>query len=146
MINHQDNISRWHWNWRRPLFVQEKELLSQLSVTISSLEERKGFFVATIYNYLISLYNQFLETPIHSKFWESKVTSKVLVFSWRLLLGSSCMIPNLEVPCYFCNSSKETTKHLFLSCPKSTQIWLLIIKIVLTSQKEYISKQPSNFH
>lgn len=149
MVDLVGDSSIWLWEWRRTLFIWEDEVLSQLhnmlqQVRLNPLEkdrwvwlldEDKGFSVTPTYNQLISLSMQLqdLIPRTRSKFWVSEAPSKVLVFSWRLLLDRlpSCeqlhkrhiQIQNLEASCYFCNSRKETTQHLFLMCFESIRVW-----------------------
>ena len=58
-----------------------------------------------------------------SKFWDKEAPSKLLVFSCEQLRKMNIQIQNLEASCYFCNSRKETTQHLFLMCPETIHIW-----------------------
>ena len=63
---------------------------------VNSEEKDKDILVVVAHNHLISLYiqSQELSIYIHNKFWESEAPSKVLVFSWRLLLDT---LPSCEL-------------------------------------------------
>jgi hypothetical protein len=68
-----------------------------------------------------------------SSVWKSWAPSKVIVFSWQVLLDRIPSRQNLlrqGVPllegglgCAFCVAPTESTMHLFLSCPSSLPVW-----------------------
>jgi len=68
-----------------------------------------------------------------SRVWKSWALSKVIVFSWQLLLDKiptqsnlirrGVSLPVEGVGCVFCYSSSESAVYLFLSCPSFFPVW-----------------------
>jgi hypothetical protein len=68
-----------------------------------------------------------------AKVWKSWAPSKVIVFSWQLLLDRIPTQSNLvrrgvplpvgRVGCAFCDSPSESSVHLFLSCTHFFPVW-----------------------
>jgi len=68
-----------------------------------------------------------------SRVWKSGAPSKVVVFSWQLILDriptrlnlSHRGVPLLEggLGCVFCAASSESSVHLFLLCPFILPVW-----------------------
>ncbi|KAM6548368.1 hypothetical protein CsatB_020044 [Cannabis sativa] len=63
-------------------------------------------------------------------FWKIKVPPKVLHFAWRVLTDCLATRVKLQIKrvlvqshCLFCNSTAETTLHLFPDCPFSKSCW-----------------------
>jgi hypothetical protein len=71
-----------------------------------------------------------------SQIWESAAPSKVIAFSWQLLLGRIPTKSNLEArgivilgapwECLGCVGKKETPLHLFLHCPFAMKVWAAV--------------------
>jgi hypothetical protein len=145
----------WSFTWRRNLFRWEEDLVSNLldllEPVIFSLEEdswcwlvgEEGeFSVKSSYNYLVKE----LTTDDHedgdvvkvlAQIWESPTLSKVIVFSWQLLLDRIPTRRNLQVrnmlpvdtpwECLGCVGMFKST-HLFLHCPCTMWVWGEIFK------------------
>jgi hypothetical protein len=72
--------------------------------------------------------------------WASWAPSKVVMFSWQLLLGRLPtrvnlakwrVIPIGEQGCWYCGSEyNETEDHLFLLCPFAWRVWLEVLQMV----------------
>lgn len=70
---------------------------------------------------------------ILNKVWKSIALSKVVSFSWQLLLDIVPSRPSLfrrgvisyleDAVCIFCQNAYETSLHLFCSCSFSSSIW-----------------------
>lgn len=68
--------------------------------------------------------------------WESPTPSKVVVFSWQLLIDRIPTKVNLarrrilstEVSdmCVFCDQNGETSSHLFLHCSSTFKVWSMV--------------------
>ena len=68
-----------------------------------------------------------------ARVWKSWAPSKVMVFSWQLLLDKSptrfnlvrCGVPltNDGLGCVLCGMPSESSVHLFLSCPSVFPVW-----------------------
>ncbi|XP_024636569.1 uncharacterized protein [Medicago truncatula] len=68
-----------------------------------------------------------------SRVWKSWAPSKVIVFSWQLLLDMipsrsnlirwGISLPEGGVGCVFCDVLSESSAHLFLSCPSFFTVW-----------------------
>lgn len=77
-----------------------------------------------------------LRQQVFKKFWVCKVPSKVLAFSWRLLLDrlpTQAQLAHRNIidiqqgtSCVFCFNNQETAEHLFFSCPFSYLVWCCI--------------------
>jgi len=73
------------------------------------------------------------ELLVVSRVWKSWAPSKVIVFSWQLLLdripttsnllGRGVSLPVDGVGCVFYDGSSESAVHLFLSCPSFFPMW-----------------------
>jgi len=143
----------WEWDlrWRRPLFVWELDLLNELLVVVARIsrvdkEDRWAwtlsydgrFSVKSAYGHLLSNLPG-IDAPVGevlqavSRVWKFGAPSKVVVFSWQLLLNriptrlnlSYCGVP-LPVGglgCVFCDEPSELSVHLFLSCPSILPVW-----------------------
>lgn len=107
-----------HWKWR--------------------LEEDGAFSVKSMYSKLETMMvtvanSQGVERRVFLQIWMSKVPSKVVVFSWKLLHDRIPTKTNLAIRnalpadssqvCVLCNSTAEDSKHLFLHCEGTSVIW-----------------------
>jgi hypothetical protein len=134
---------RWHFEWRRSFFVWEESLCGQLMDVLASISlshnddvwefrpDRGGTYTVKE-NYLF-LCHSFgpssslgLETSrLVEGVWASWAPSKVVVFSWQLLLmclptrvnlAKRGVIPIGEQACWYCGSAcNETEDHLFFA-------------------------------
>jgi hypothetical protein len=143
----------WEWNfmWRRNLFVWEEErrnmllnLLTPIHLSNNSDEWKcqfstGGMFsVSSLYRYLSGI----IIPPISldpglvrelSYLWKSLAPSKVIVFSWQLLLGRLPTKENLakrgvvgngsDSFCVLCPMELECEGHLFGSCAFASALW-----------------------
>jgi len=141
----------WHFMWRRNLFVWEEGLLQNLRELIDGWEkveevdswwwklEREGkFSVSLSYASLerLVLSQEPLERTKEVVFgilWKSPAPSKVVVFSWQLLLNriptkDNLLSRRIIAPvslgrCEFCEQAAETANHLFLHCYWTFKVW-----------------------
>jgi len=68
-----------------------------------------------------------------SQVWKSRAPSKVVFFSWQLILDriptrlnlSHCGVPlpTRDLGCVFCDAPSESSVQLFLSCPSILPVW-----------------------
>jgi hypothetical protein len=142
----------WKWNltWRRNFFAWEipiyQELLEIIEVFSPADREDSwvwradpsGIFTAkSAYGTLIKIQNQRIQLSHQQKFvfsnlWKSAAPSKVIAFSWQLVLDRIPSKQNLalrgvdtgnDARCAACNSELESSAHLFLHCRVTAQIW-----------------------
>lgn len=141
----------WRWRWRRALFAWEDEALWLFSATMDGaylcrdkddvwiwLVGNSNFFtVKATYDLLLSL--SLSHNPvsgmsgIFKNFWISCVPSKVLAFSWQLLLDRLPSRVNLfirqvildpsQCVCVLCGLEQKSALHLFLLCPFTRRVW-----------------------
>jgi len=143
--------SVWVWNlrWRRPLFVWEADLLNQLLlVVVRNTCVARGdawswrfssdglFSFKSAYSFLLPRLPA-SSAPVGenlqavSQVWTSGDPSKVIVFSWQLildriptrfnLLRRGVPLPEGGLGCAFCEAPTESSVHLFLECPSIFQ-------------------------
>jgi hypothetical protein len=59
--------------------------------------------------------------------WKSWVRSTVISFSWKMLLDKALTLKNLSyhriMSMCFCGLAQESSRHLFITCDVSIQIW-----------------------
>ncbi|PNY13366.1 ribonuclease H [Trifolium pratense] len=112
---------RWLLEWRRAFFVWEESLYGQLMGALESIP--------------LSHVDDSWEFRLDSGGCLGELAlSKVVVFSWQLLLGhllsrvnlaKRSVIPNKDQMCGLCGSGRyETEDHLFLLCPFAWRIWM----------------------
>lgn len=73
------------------------------------------------------------ENKVLAQIWKSPAPSKVVAFSWKLLLNKlptrlnllrrNCSSPESSVLCVLCNSTAESVNHLFLHCEVASEVW-----------------------
>jgi hypothetical protein len=141
----------WNFGWRRRLFVWEENLLLNLTRDLHGFErvhgedewcwksEEKGIFsVSSMYRRLEetagrgNAYGE-VERRVFGQAWKSPAPSKVVAFSWKLLLNRiptrlnlayrNVLPSNANLRCVFCDLEDESTRHLFLHCRVSWNIW-----------------------
>jgi hypothetical protein len=150
----RDGVWYWNLNWRRQLFVLEGDLLLHLlellrHVSLSHMEDSwvctiGGEGVYTVKDGYYFLANTFLpevggydvDGSIVKRVWESYAPTKVVIFSWQLLLerlptrGNLFRRGLLQSPaqslCAWCNSDVETEVHLFMTCSVAVAVWSAI--------------------
>jgi len=145
------NVWEWDLRWRRPFFVWESDLLNELLVVVNrhSWSDREDgwswthssdgrYSVKSAYSILLyslpgngALEGVVLEAA--SRVLKSCAPSKVVVFSWQLILDRIPSRLNLSlrgVPlpagglgCVFCADPSESPVHFFLSCPSILLVW-----------------------
>ncbi|GAU10299.1 hypothetical protein TSUD_422630, partial [Trifolium subterraneum] len=153
-----NGVWRWHLEWRRSFFVWEEELYGQFMRVVESIilsheedvwefafDRGGGYTVKVSY---LSLCDKLSPPSISSLravtcrvvdcVWDSWAPSKVLVFSWQVLLGRlptrvnlgrRGVLPSSEQRCCHCDvGCLETEDHLFLLCPFAWNIWMEIYK------------------
>jgi hypothetical protein len=141
----------WAFSWRRNLFRWEEDLVANLKgilepVTLSLEEDYwkwkvdvEGVFsVKSVYKFLSETLKaedgrEGALVKVLGQIWESGAPSKVIAFSWQLLLGRIPTKSNLEgrgivivdAPweCLGCVGKRETPLHLFLHCQFAMKVW-----------------------
>jgi hypothetical protein len=141
----------WNLSWRRRLFVWEQTLLDDLlliidNINLSAVVDRWGwipdkggeFTVKTTYELVVKMFIASGDLSPEEKFafkviWKSLAPSKAAALAWRALLDRLPTRMNLfkrriimqveECLCVFCGEELETAAHLFLYCPRITQLW-----------------------
>jgi hypothetical protein len=146
----------WSFSWRRNLFRWEEDLVASLldllEPVVFSPEDDcwrwlddvdEGFSIKSSYKLLAEelgsmddLENE-LVVGLH-QLWESPTPSKVVAFSWQLLLDRIPTRNNLLIreittldrpwECLGCIGHSETFTHLFLHCPCVMKVWGEIFK------------------
>ncbi|CAJ2675195.1 unnamed protein product [Trifolium pratense] len=148
----------WQWNliWRRRIFEWEKELVEQLFQLLHTavLSENSdcwvwkpgeggSFSVRSAYLVLeeelsVQVNCDVQETRTLHQLWSSPAPSKVIAFSWKLLLNSIPTRQNLahrgvlqqmdSKLCAICVGVDESSVHLFLHCDFASCIWYEIFR------------------
>lgn len=139
----------WEWSlsWRR--LVGRKIWLLNLVLTahldretddrwIWFVDDSKNYTSNSAYKLLLSSCAPSepvlgLDNHIFKHFWKSKAPTKVLAFSWQVLLNRlptktnlftrNVLNDNEQLSCVICGANTESAEHLFLSCPYVSQIW-----------------------
>jgi len=147
----QGDVRGWNFMWRRHPFLWEVNLIDNLMTLLEGVilgteedrwewipDESGTFSVKSSYTVLelISLLDDDLsplEKGFFSLLWKSPAPSKVVAFSWSLLLDciptrsnlAICNILNPDAPlvCVLCDRRAETSAHLFLHCEVTSMIW-----------------------
>ncbi|XP_020220498.1 uncharacterized protein LOC109803368 [Cajanus cajan] len=138
--------SKWRWSWRRPLFAWEEEKLVELANRLASvvlteahpdewrwLAERSGkYSVASAYKILAKSNHVQVDT-FYDTIWAKGIPPKVQVLVWQLEADRLPTRDNLllrgvnlegQNGCVFCEEGSESSKHLFLLCPKAYAVWV----------------------
>ena len=164
MWRSSDGVHDWLFSWRRRLFIWEEGLLNDLMMVLQSNRggqaedgwwwspEEGGFFwVKSSYNVLLERLvlteeSNMVEEAIFKVLWKSATPSKVIAFSFALLLDriptrSNLLMRNVlpsggPVTCVWCNVEVETSNHVFLHCEAVKVVW---IKICLWLELSFIS-------
>jgi hypothetical protein len=144
----------WNFNWRRKLFVWEGEVLTQLLALLSHISLSHdddswectigGEGVYTVKDGYFFLCKNFLPEVVWNdvdgrlvkRVWESFAPTKVIFFSWQLLLLRLPTRVNLarrgvihspaQSLCFWCQSEVESEIHLFMTCPVAVEVWIAI--------------------
>lgn len=90
------------------------------------------------------------EKRVSSRLWKCPAASKVVAFSWKLLLNRVPTRDNLrlrnvlptEVPnsCVLCDREEESALHLFLHCDIAREVWLAVMRWLGVSGSERNNK------
>lgn len=112
--------------------------LSRDDVWSWNLSPDGRYYVKSAYSHLIKVVSA-AGTPVgvalqvFSAVWKSWAPSKVIVFSWQLLLDRIPSRSNLircgvqlsidGRGCVFCNGPFKSSVHLFISCPSFFLVW-----------------------
>jgi len=141
----------WLFEWRRELFVREKELLQNLLLRLEGVilgvnpdcwvwksEEGGIFSIRSCYKILQSLCLEEGgvsrdEEVVFRDMWKSRAPSKVLAFSWLLFIDristkidlAKKMILSMEDSkrCVFCGLFDESVEHLFPHSNVISKVW-----------------------
>lgn len=151
MMVYQGGLRVWNTTWRRHPFLWEVNLIDNLMALLEGVilgpevdrwewipDESGVFLVKSAYTVLelISILVDDLcplEEGFFSLIWKSPAPSKVVAFSWSLLLDriptrSNLAICNILPPdssllCVFCERRVETPTRFFLHCEVTSRIW-----------------------
>jgi hypothetical protein len=144
--------SDWVWDlrWRRHLFVWETDLLHELMLVVTrnsrvNRDDRWSWTHSSDGRYSVKSAYTHLSKSLPSsvpngevlqavsRVWKSPAPSKVVVFSWQLILDRiptrlnlslrGVQIPSGGLGCVFCDAQLESSVHLFLSCPSILPVW-----------------------
>jgi hypothetical protein len=154
----EGEIRYWSFSWRRNLFQWEEDqvvlLKHLLESVVFSLEDDcwwwipepdRTFSVKSSYKLLSKGLGSDAEVDeelkvVLGQIWNSAAPSKVIAFSWQLILDRIPSRLNLEVrgilslnvpwECVGCVGKVETSNHLFLHCPSVMMVWGEIFKWV----------------
>jgi hypothetical protein len=146
----------WNLSWRRRLFQWEEESVSHLLASLENvvlsvdddcwgwkLEVDGVFSVKSTYEFLSRSFGDPstlspMELKILANIWVSPAPSKLVVFSWELLLGRLPTRDNLisrrvlssqdEGGCVWCNGVRESPSHLFQHCSVAHVVWYEIFR------------------
>nr|KYP35262.1 Putative ribonuclease H protein At1g65750 family [Cajanus cajan] len=133
--------SKWWWSLRRPLFAWEEEKLVELANRLASvvlteahpdewrwLTKRSGkYSVASAYKILAKSNHVQVDT-FYDTIWSKGIPPKVQVLVWqlegdRLPTRDNLFLRGVNLEghngCVFCKEGLESSKHLFLLCPKA---------------------------
>jgi len=145
----------WNLSWRRRFFVWEEDFLGDLMEDLNGhvvsggadrwrwkLEEDGGFTVRSMYLKLLTVLfptepKGVEELKVFSQIWKSPVPSKVVAFSWKVLLNRiptrinlsrrNVVPPNALTSCVFCGLAGETKTHMFVHCGVVWNIWEVLL-------------------
>jgi hypothetical protein len=151
-----NNVWTWKLNWRRNLFQWEADLVAQLESFIngtpillvddswSCSKGDEGFYaVKAGYNFLSENFLPVVEVSTNvlavlKNLWSTLAPSKVIVFSWQLMMQRLPTRVNLArrgVPglrenpcCVWCPEERESEVHLFGTCSVALAVWSEIYK------------------
>lgn len=138
-------------SWRIDFFAWEEEFWLLFSDTMTSayickdLEDKWVWKIGTSMEFTVKGTCDYLlansplfsfsqdESNLFRNFWSCCAPSKVLAFSWKLLLDRLPTYMNLlqrnvfsvssAAACVLCKLVTESAIHLFLHCPLSVKIW-----------------------
>jgi hypothetical protein len=144
----------WNFKWRRRFFVWENELLTKLleligDTTLSFVNDTwrcsigvdGGYTVKDRYcflskNILPAVEGNGAIVGVVKRVWECLAPSKVIIFSWQLLLQRLPTRSNLsrrgvfrspsQTLCTRCQLDLETEVHLFTTCSVAVEVWVAI--------------------
>jgi len=140
--------------WRRGFFVWEEHLFNGLLEDLEGhvwsqeedvwwwkLEEGR-FSVKSMYAKLegmLILEDSWSEDEllVFKHIWKSPAPSKVVAFSWKLLLDRiptrlnlrrrNALPQEVSLTCVMCIGAIESANHLFLHCPRASSVWFEVM-------------------
>jgi len=146
----------WRIGWKRELFEWKNELVSSLWARLEGVvlgegsdvwawrADKEGVFsVKSCYSLIQNLSSSegvlnLDEELIFRDLWRSKAPTKVLAFSWTLLLDRIPSKVNLakrrslglkeSKRCVFCDIEDESATHLFLHCDFISKVWSEVMR------------------
>jgi hypothetical protein len=150
----RDGVWCWKLNWRRNLFVWEGELLVQLlellrHINLSLVDDswkceigadgeysvKDGYFFLA-QNFLPPRVWNGVDGSVVKRVWVSLAPSKIVIFSWQLLLQRlptranlsrrRVLCPPSQSVCVWCHSEAESENHLFATCRVAVEVWVAI--------------------
>ena len=156
MCRSGEGAVRWLFRWRRELFEWEKDIVKDLlarldgrvmgvkpDVWVWKPGEDGMFSLKSCYTLLHSLsygvanLND-MEKVIFLEIWRCKAPTKVLAFSWTLLLdripskinlaNRSLLRADESKRCVFCDEREESAIHLFLHCSWVSKVWREVMR------------------
>lgn len=167
-----DGVWQWEFRWRRNLMGRELEWLAELLTELRAAHlvenkpdkwiwtlEGEGYF--SVHSSYMFLQDQQLGEQDNElrQIWSAPAPSNVKAFSWRALLDRIQSKENLrkrqvlnqaeDLVCPFCSHDIETTSHILISCPISSQIWFGIsrwrgiLTVFPATPREHMMQFPS---
>ena len=136
---------RWSFEWRRPLFLWEQELVNDMLTLLSTMDgseeddslvwcfnANKIFSVKSFIMQVLSSNQNTSITNLTVGVWAGVAPPKAEILVWLLLLGKLNtkgrlkelnIIRDDQVLCPFCMCQQETISHLFFDCNHTWKIW-----------------------
>ncbi|GJU13564.1 RNA-directed DNA polymerase, eukaryota [Tanacetum coccineum] len=125
--------------------VEEAQLVSLhsrlASVSLSNMSDRwfwsldvsGSFSVKSTGNFIDEIFLPKADVPSR---WVKVIPAKVNIYAWRVFLDKlptriNLSIRGIEIPsilCPICNSSVESTSHIFFSCPMARLLWSKVFR------------------
>ena len=155
LVSLQGGACVWELNWRRNPFLWELNLVDILLASLEGvilgsdvdrwvwLPEKDGCFsVKSMYMVLERILLMEVDfcsskEAVFEVLWRSPAPSKVVAFSWTLLLDRiptranlairNILEPDSSLLCVLCDRTVETSSHLFLHCDVAYMIWRRIL-------------------
>lgn len=151
-------VRDWRFSWHRRFFVWEEQLLNNLLADLDGhvwndnadgwfwkREEDGCFTVKSMYTKLEGLLiveNDWgvEEVRVFNQLWKSPAPTKVVGFSWRMLLNRiptrenlyrrNALPQDVSTLCVMCGREVERTNHLFMHCSVARRVWIELLQWV----------------
>lgn len=143
---------QWVWNWRRPLFYRERNILTNLLAAIDNFKPSQG--VSDSWRWRHSRDGRFITKEAYEVasrtlgddrrpngdllgfklIWKSHAPKKVAAHVWRLLWDRLSTKVNLSkrgalnnsdnTSCCLCGINEESASHCFFTCDFAYTLWM----------------------